>query len=120
MADLGSIETELNGMPDTGKNILVRIFRALVPFLVAGPVEHQRKLTNFARYYVTSTTSSVANTEFSIVHGMGRAPHTIRPVLPMDAVGAKVVRLTNTRVADAMRVYLSSPDTSAVVSVELE
>jgi hypothetical protein len=42
------------------------------------------------------------------------------PVLPLDTVNAKIVRLQVSRAADANRIYLKSPDTDAAVYFYLE
>lgn len=120
MAALGGLETLLGGLDTKTKKVLQEVLRALVPNLRAGPVEHQTKLENFQRYYVNSTTNSTANEEFSVLHGMGRTPYTVREVLALDQVGAKTVRLEVTRAADAMRVYLKSPESAAPITLELE
>jgi hypothetical protein len=96
------------------------VLTALVPNLRFGPVTHQRKSENFLSYYVSSTTSSTANDEFSIQHGLGRTPYLAVPVLPLDSSNAKTVRLEVTRPADAYRVYLRSPETSAKVTLLIE
>lgn len=120
MSSLGGLEALLGGLDDNTKRALTEVLRALVPNLRGGPVDHQVKLENFQRYYVNSTTASSSNTEFSVVHGMGRAPYAMRAVLPLDAVGSRLVPLTVSRAADAVRVYLTSPSTSAPFTLELE
>ena len=110
----------LGGLDATVKRVLTDVFRQLIPNWRFGPVSHQAKSENFQAYYVTSTTSSTANDEFSIVHGLGRIPYLAVPVLPLDQVGAKTVRLQVARAADAQRVYLKSPESTAVFSLLLE
>lgn len=120
MAALGTLESLVGGLEDRTKRALVECWRALVPNLRGGPVEHQTKLENFQRYYVNSTTSSTADNEFSVLHGLGRTPYAMRPVLPLDQIGAKTVRLEVTRAADAQRIYLKSPEANAPITLEIE
>lgn len=120
MSVTGYVESLFGGLPADLKKVLTETFRYVLPNGRFGPMSHQAKAENFNAVYVSSTTSSTANTEFSIVHGLGRAPYLVVPVLPLDAVGGAVVRLQVTRAADAVRVYLRSPDTSAVIALYLE
>ena len=119
MAALGGLEALLGGLDENTKRALTEVLRALVPNLRGGPVDHQVKLENFQRYYVNSTTDASTG-EFTVVHGMGRAPYALRQVLPLDVIGAQMVPLTVTRAADAVRVYLKSASTSAPFTLELE
>ena len=120
MSITGYVESLLGGLPAEQKKVETEIFRYVLPNGRFGPVSHQTKTENFNAVYVSSTTSSTANEEFSIVHGLGRAPYVVIPVLPLDVIGGAVVRLQVTRAADAMRVYLRSPDTNAVIALYLE
>lgn len=110
----------LGGLDASIKRVFTDIFQQLIPNWRFGPVSHQAKSENFQAYYVTSTTSSTANDEFSVVHGMGRTPYILVPVLPLDQVNAKTVRLQVSKAADNNRVYLKSPEASAVVYFLLE
>lgn len=94
--------------------------RYLIPNGRFGPISHQTKSENFQAYYVLSTTASTANDEFSVTHGLGRTPYLIVPVLPLDQVGAKTVRLQVSRAADGQRVYLKSPEVSAPIALLIE
>jgi hypothetical protein len=116
----GYVESLLGGLPPDQKKVQTEIFRYVLPNGRFGPVSHQAKSENFSAVYVSSTTAAVANEEFNIVHGLGRIPYVVVPVLPLDVIGGAVVRLQVTRAADAMRVYLRSPDTSAVIALYLE
>jgi hypothetical protein len=84
-----------------------------------GQPEDQTRSENFQAYFYSVTTPAVANTEFTIAHGLGRAPYLLIPVLALD-VNAQLVRLTVSRAPDAARVYLKSPDTNAPVTILLE
>ena len=120
MSITGYVESLLGGLPPDVKKVETEIYRYVLPNGRFGPVSHQAKTENFNAVYVASTTAAVANTEFSILHGLGRAPYVVIPVLPLDVIGGTIVRLQVTRAADAMRVYLRSPDTSAVIALYLE
>jgi hypothetical protein len=120
MAAIGGLLAIIGGLETQTKKVMTELINAAFPNLRGGPVEHQTKLENFQRYYVNSTTNSTANDEFTVVHGMGRAPYALRQVLPLDQIGAKEVRLEVTRAADAVRIYLKSPEASAPITLELE
>ena len=115
MAALGQIESLLGALDDTVKRTFVQVFRALVPNLQFGPVSHQTKSLNHQAYYLVSTTATSTGTEFSILHGLGRAPYLAMSVLPLDSTSVESLRLRVTRVADAQRIYLSSPDSTAAL-----
>lgn len=121
MAELGSIELKLGSLKDEGlKGVLLSIFRTLVKDVRFGRAVDGDPSQNFGGGFFVGTTHAVANTEFSIVHTLGRIPYLIVPVLPLSVVNAKIPRLTVTKAADANRVYLSSPDTSAAFYIYLE
>lgn len=120
MAAGGYITTLLGGLTADSRRVLTRVFEYFVENNELGPIEHQTKLTNFKGYYVQSTTSSTADDEFSVQHGIGRTPYLLVPVLPLDDTTAKIVRLQVSRPADAQRVYLRSPEVSAPISLWIE
>lgn len=119
MADIGYIESELGGLDKDVKRGLVSALRYLLNNLTLGAPD-QPRAKNFQWYWFSATTSSVANTEFSIAHGLGRIPGVILPTLPLNTVGAKLVDLEVSRAADANRIYLKSPSTSAPITVLVE
>ena len=120
MATSGFVDALLGSLPADIKKAMTEAFRYVLPNGRFGPVSHQAKTENFQAYYVQGVTSSVANTEFSIVHGMGRAPYVAIPVLPLDYIGVTFVGLTVTRIADSQRLYLRSASTSATVTLYVE
>ena len=85
-----------------------------------GHATPRTRTENFQLYTVEGTTAAVADTEFTIAHGLGKAPYLLIPVLPLDAVNATLVPLTVTRLPDASRIYLSSPVTGATFRAFLE
>ena len=117
MADIGSVESEFGALPPDHKRALTAAFRYVLNNLSLGSVEHKTRATNFQAYYLTSTTSSSANTEFSIAHGLASTPHVLLPVLDLSAVGSQLVPLTVSRAADDNRIYLKSSSTSAAIAV---
>ena len=120
MAVTGYVRSLLGGMDADLKRVLTQAFDYVIPNAKFGPISHQAKSESFQAYYINSTTNSTANDEFSIVHGLGRTPYVIVPVLPLDVVGAKTVRLQVSRVADGQRIYLKSPEASAPISLLVE
>jgi hypothetical protein len=56
------------------------------------------KAANFSWYKVSGTTDPVANTEFSILHGLESAPTWLIPVMDLVSTGTTLVSLTVTRV----------------------
>lgn len=122
MADLGFIESELRGLPDTLRPALLRIFRALLRDIRFGhPLgEQPDPMTNLGGGFFHATTPAGAGTEFSIAHGFGRTPYLALPVLRLDAVGSSIVPLIVSRVADEKRVYFTSTVASAPVTLAVE
>src|SRR3990167_2480475 len=116
----GGLQSLIGGLGEKTKKALNELLIAWVPNSRFGPVAHQKKSENFQAYYVSSTTSSTADEEFSVLHGLGRAPYLIGPLVPVDSRGGRTVRLRVTRAADAQRVYLASPETSAQVTLLVE
>jgi hypothetical protein len=120
VADIGYIKTLLGAMPNEAKRALEQAFTYLLGNLTLGAPEEARRAKNFQWYWFSATTSSVANTEFSIAHGLGKVPSVVIPILPLNTVGGKVVNLEVSRAADSNRIYLKSPSTSAPIVVLVE
>lgn len=120
MASKGYVESHLNRLEAKLRNVFVQVFTHVLDQLQIGGVTHQEKSMNFRWIRLDSTTAAVANEEFSIVHGAGSKPLHFIPYVPLESSGVWLPRLKVTRPADANRVYLSSPDTSAAFSVLLE
>ena len=120
MASKGFVIALLNSLEDGVKRILNPTFEYVLDNLRFGHPDPGTRAENFSIFWFTATTPSTGGTEFSIEHGLNVTPQTLIPVLPLDEVGAQIVPLTVTRVADGRRVYLSSPTTSATVFVGLE
>ena len=117
MANPGYVESLLGGLTDDVKKSVGAAFDYVLDNLSFGAVEHQTRATNFQAYWLTGTTSSVANTEFTIAHGMGKTPNVLFAVAPLDSVNAQLVPLQVSRAADVNRIYLKSSSTSAAIAV---
>lgn len=120
MSSKGYVESLLNALPDGTKNPVVQAFRHVLDNGAIGLPDDTKRATNFRWYRFDTVTSSIANTEFSIHHGQGAVPLVCWPVLFLDSSGGQVVRLRVTRPADVQRMYFSSPDTGAVISILAE
>ena len=121
MALSAYVESLLGGLPSDLKRVLTEAFRYVVPNTRFGQVDHQLKSESFNAFYVVSTTATSTG-EFSIVHGLGRAPYLALPLLRLDSSGGRIVPLTVTRVADRSRVYLKTEagSTGALFNLFLE
>ncbi len=117
MADKGYITTQINTLPEEIRYALRNAFWYLMDNWKVGTGP---RATNAQWYRATSTTASVADTEFSFRHSLPSAPSQLFPVLDLSQANSQLVPLKVTRAADAERVYLSSPSTSAVFSMLLE
>jgi hypothetical protein len=120
MADPAYVQSLLGPLPVEQRSVWRRVWEYVLGNLHFGPVAHQTRLTNFQAYYLAGTTPAAANEEFTIAHGLGRAPYVLLPALALDAIGGQMVPLKVTRAADASRVYLSSPTTSAAIWIVVE
>ena len=112
MANPSYVESLLGGIDRDLRAAFKRVHDYILTNLRFGPASHQKRAENLQAYYLTSTTPATANEEFTVAHGLGKAPYLLLPVLPLDQVGAATVNLQVTRAADANRVYLRSPSTS--------
>lgn len=121
MASKSLVETLLNKLPDAVKGPVTQAFRHLFEAGIAlGGTEDTKRAGNFKWIRFDAVTSSVANTEITIHHGLGQKPLHCLPFLPLDSSGVQLVRVKVTRPADLQRIYLSSPDTGAALSVLVE
>ena len=120
MATAGFVEALLGSLDANTRKAFRAVFDYILRNLRIGQPIHGTPSENFQGYFYEATTDAVANTEFSIAHGLGKTPYLVLPVLPLNTVGAKIVPLTVTRAADASRIYLSSSATSAAVVLYVE
>lgn len=120
MASPAYVEALLGGVEAGLKRTLKGVFDYVLANLRFGPPTHQARSENWQAYYLTATTPAVAGQEFSIAHGLGRAPYLLMPVVALQDVGSQLVPLTVTRAPDASRVYLSSTTVNAPMAVLVE
>jgi hypothetical protein len=117
MASKGLVDQALNALPSEMRYPLQKAFYYLMDNWRIGT---GTRAENAQLYRYSSTSASVANTEFTITHGLGAAPHNLIPILDVSAKNAQLIPLTVSRAADADRVYLKSASTSAVFNFYLE
>lgn len=117
MSSIGYVDSLLNTLEPAVKKTLDLAFREVIQNFQLGDGP---KATNARWFRLTGTTAAVANTEFSILHGMDVEPALLIPVIDLTAIGSQLVSLTVTKAPDAKRIYLSSPSTSAVVTLYAE
>ena len=107
-------------MPDPAtRRALEECFKHVLGNIRFGVPEHQTRATNLQTYFVSSTTAASTG-EFSIVHGLGGAPHLAIQVIDLSQPGATAVPLEVSRAADGSRVYLKSTSTAAPFWLLLE
>lgn len=117
MAVKGQTDLLLNTLEPKIRGPIQQAFQYVLDNLRIGT---GNRAENFQWYPFTSTTASVANTEFSVEHGLNQIPTKLIPFVDVSGVNSQMVTLTVSRAADARRVYLKSPSTSAVFSFLLE
>ena len=117
MADKGYLASLLNALDAEVRKTLKLAFDHTVDTFRLGGAD---KALNFSWFRFSSTTASVAGTEFSIAHGLTVIPSKLIPVLDLTVTGSQLVPLTVSRAPDARRVYLTSTSTSAAIVVYLE
>lgn len=122
MADIGALRDMLKGIPDvTTRGIMIRFAEYLAGNLTFGAIDPDSpKAKNFQSYHVTSTTAAASTSEFTIAHGMDRAPQIAFLTLDLSQPGAKIVPIEVTRAADSRRLYLRSTSTGCLVSFLVE
>lgn len=85
--------------------------------LAFGPIDAndaRTKTTNMAGRYVKVLTSATAGQEFSVAHGLGRAPNVVWPVMhPRVTNSVYLGDLVVSRAADENRIYFTSQMQSA-------
>lgn len=117
MGSKGKIDVAINALP---QEMRVPLKDAFYHVMDAWRVGNSDRAENAQWYRVTSTTSSVAFTEFAVPHGLGSAPLQVFPVLDLTQIGSQLVPLQVTRASDAQFLYLRSASTSAVFTLMVE
>lgn len=120
MAQVSYINQVLAGFPADQRKALQLAFEYVLTNLRFGQPDSTERAENLQLYYFDATTPAVANTEFSIAHGLASAPYNMLQVLPVGVVGKQIVPLRVTRAADGNRIYLSSSVASAAITVAIE
>lgn len=121
MAAVGYLESLLNTLPAEMRRTFIGFVREAFKTLAFGaPDTTTVAATNFAGHLVPVTTSSVANQEVAVAHGLARKPRFLIPALDPNLANASLPVLTVTRAADATYFYLSSATTSASFHVYAE
>lgn len=121
MASLGGLEALIGSLPADTKRVMTELLRALVPFLRYGPISHQGKAENFASWAIVSTTATSTG-EFSVAHGLGRAPFRACQVVDLNSSGMEFVLMRVSRPADASRLYFRAEagSTNKVFGLQIE
>ena len=117
MADRGGVIASLGSLPPEIKGPAIAAFDYVLPNLSLGAVEHGERATNLQAVWLTGTTSTTANQEFSILHGLERTPTYAVPVLALGAVNTQTPVLNVPRAADDRRVYFSAASTGVAIAV---
>ena len=117
MANLGYVESALGGLGDDTKRPITKAFEYVLGFLSLGAVEHQTRATNLQAVWLTATTSTTANQEFSIEHRLERTPTYAIPIAALGSVNTRLVPLTVSRAADETRVYFTSSSANVPIAV---
>lgn len=120
MATSAYVETLCGGIESLVRKAIVGSFTYALKNLRWGRPGHQEQAENLQAVFLQGTTPAVANTEFSIEHGLATTPYLVIPVLDLQTVGSTVVRLQVSRAPDERRIYLQSPDASAAITVLCE
>ena len=122
MADYGEIQTIINGFPENLRPKMLEFAKAVLKMRFGHPTgtTSSEKLVNFSGAFLHGTTPATPGDEFTIAHDIGRAPYFGLIGLRFDAVGSSVVPLTVSRAADNHRVYLTSTEANAPVTLFAE
>lgn len=119
MAKTAYVETLLGSLPVELKQAFRGAFDYVLNSLRFGRASGARA-ENLQLYFLHGTTPSTPNEEFTLSHSLGRAPYLLLQVMPLDVAGGQFVRLGVPRSADASRVYLTSPETDAPITLLVE
>lgn len=119
MAVPGYVSTQLAALGRDTQAVLGRVFEYVLSNLKIGPPEHQKRAANLQWYCLRSQAPAIANTEWSIEHGLSGIPYVCIPVLDPREVDS-TTDLKITRAADAKRIYLSCGVANAPVTVYVE
>lgn len=117
MSASGYVTQLLNALDADVRKVLTQAFEYVMRENALGD---NVKAENFSWFKVEGVTSTTANTEVSIEHGMDHPPSKLIPYLDLSVVNAQLPELTVTRAPDARRIYLKSASTNVTWQGYLE
>jgi hypothetical protein len=117
MSAPGYVAQLLNSLDADTRTVLTTIFDYVMRENALGDTT---KAENFNWFRIEGTTSTSANTEFSVEHGLDHVPSKLIPIVPLDTANAQLVPLTVSRAADARRIYLKSASVGVTFQAYLE
>lgn len=120
MADIGALRSYVaNLQSDIKKSVGDALSYGFKNIRVGLP-GHQKPAENLSWVQLDGVTSTSANQEFSLAHGLGVAPRVAFPCIDLTSSGTQLVTLTVARAADTKRVYFRSGSTNAAFTVFVE
>lgn len=120
MADIGALRAFVaNLQSDIKKSVGDALSYGFKNIRVGLP-GHQKPAENLSWIQLDGVTSTAANQEFSIAHGLANAPRVAFPCLDLTSSGTQLIALRTTRPADSKRVYLQSASTNAAFTIFAE
>lgn len=120
MADIGALRSFIANLQSDVKKSVGDAFAYGFKNIRVGLPGHQKPAENLSWVQLDFTTSTTANQEIPVAHGLASAPRVAFPCLDLTSSGTQMVRLRTTRPADSRRVYLSSDSTNAAVTIFVE
>ena len=120
MANTSYVNGKLAPFAGAQKSALTSIFDYVLKDIRFGRCDPGGGIQNLPLYGLEGRTHATPDSEFSIAHGLGRAPYLLIPVLALGTVNQELVPLKVTRVADAERIYLSSSVADAPFRIVVE
>lgn len=120
MSDIGVVKSYLGGLPADMKLAFTNVFTYILNNGRVGLPGHLKRAENLMWIQLDFVTSTAANQEFTVAHGLGTPPRVAFPCLDLTSSGTQLVNLRTTRPADRSRVYLASPSTNAFGTIFVE
>lgn len=120
MADPAYVKSFLGSFEEGQKRSLTNLFDYLLKSWRVGLPGHKKTAVNMAWVQLNVTTSTTANTEFTVAHGLGAAPNVLFPCLDLTSSGTQMVTLVTSRAADKNFLYLRSATAGAPITLFVE
>ena len=117
MSNIGYIDSVLGALPKEQKAPLKSAFEHVMRDASLGAFESGTRPPNLNAVWREGTTSTTANQEVSIVHGLGRTPTYAIPIVSLATVNSQTPVVSVPRAADGTRVYLASASTNVSFAV---